>query len=275
MYELNYVRRRRRKILAAVIGALTSAGLSIFIITAFLGRYVGSFTVSLSNQDVALTMSEKSDFEHRTNYLQISEIAPFEEFTYGKLPEKSVLDNELIEPFSGGNKNRNTQEITTLNYFKYTFYVKNVGNVPCDYDFKINITENKPSTDGRYLDDTLRVMLFENDDNGEEITHESKVYAKRGAIAHLDEDGEPSFKEAITVAEDKATSLNPFLGYCEEFIDGSTVLKHTVSSFSLNDVKRYTIVTWLEGYDPQSNNLFEAPKGASIKLGVEINAYEN
>lgn len=275
MYELNYVRRRRRKIFAAVIGGLASVGLSVFILTSFLGRYVGTFTVSLSNQDVSLTLNEKKDFNKDTNttFLHISEIAPFEEYTYSSLPTDGELDNEEADYLYGANMNPTTNKASSLNYFKYTFYVKNVGTVACNYNLQVKILENKKSDDGRYLDDTLRVMLYENEGDSEE--HQSKIYAKRGAIPHLDEDGNPSFKEAISVPEDKSTSLNPFVGYAEEFESGDVITTLRTEGFQMNDYKRYTLVSWLEGYDPQSNNLFEAPKGASIKLGVEINAYEN
>ena len=38
---------------------------------------------------------------------------------------------------------------------------------------------------------------------------------------------------------------------------------------------RYTVVYWLEGYDPQSTTELTPPQNALIKLGVEINAYED
>ena len=45
---------------------------------------------------------------------------------------------------------------------KYTFYVCNVGRIPAKYDFKVNIENSVASEDGRFLDDTLRVMIYEN-----------------------------------------------------------------------------------------------------------------
>ena len=41
----------------------------------------------------------------------------------------------------------------------------------------------------------------------------------------------------------------------------------------VGEVRKYTVVTWLEGFRSSNDKL--APEGASIKLGVEINAYEN
>jgi len=45
-----------------------------------------------------------------------------------------------------------------------------------------------------------------------------------------------------------------------------------IPQIDVGEMRRYTIVTWLEGF--RSDNTKPAPAGASIKLGVEINAYE-
>jgi hypothetical protein len=45
--------------------------------------------------------------------------------------------------------------------------------------------------------------------------------------------------------------------------------------FESEQIKMYTVVTWLEVEDPQSSNEYKSPIGATIKLGVEITAYEN
>ena len=38
---------------------------------------------------------------------------------------------------------------------------------------------------------------------------------------------------------------------------------------------RYTMVVWLEGADPQSVPSEDYPEGATLKLSVDISAYEN
>ena len=40
-------------------------------------------------------------------------------------------------------------------------------------------------------------------------------------------------------------------------------------------MRRYTVVIWLEGEDPQSKPDTEYPEGATLKLGVDITAHEN
>ena len=72
-----------------------------------------------------------------------------------------------------------------------------------------------------------------------------------------------------------ANEDNPFYGYAEKFEAEDRVTTLRVKDFKQDDIRRYTIVTWLEGEDPESDHRKEAPKGAKIKIGVEINAYEN
>ena len=57
------------------------------------------------------------------------------------------------------------------------------------------------------------------------------------------------------------------------FDSSQVVTTFSDQPIDVDEVRRYTIVTWLEGF--QSSNTELAPKGATIKLGVEINAYEN
>ena len=62
------------------------------------------------------------------------------------------------------------------------------------------------------------------------------------------------------------------------YVDGTFTSSEVITTFSgktlnIGEAKRYTIVTWIEGF--RSDSKKPAPKGATIKLGVEINAYEN
>ena len=59
-----------------------------------------------------------------------------------------------------------------------------------------------------------------------------------------------------------------------EKIDMDFTCISDVDNFIRNDIRRYTIVFWLEGYDPQSRPDEEHPEGATLKLGVDISAYE-
>jgi hypothetical protein len=256
--------------LIAVIIAII--GLSVLAIVAFLGRNVGTFTVSLNNSDIRLSLSESRSFQDSTSFLRINDVKKFQEYTYQSLPSDQQLDNEENSYLYGANYDENNK-IQSMNFFKYTFYVKNVSNVSASYDMNFEITDNHAARDGRYLDDTLRVMVYENNDDELSSSHNKTVYAKKAAIANRTAEGDKVFNEYISTNYSQADEDHPCYGLAETFESETKIASLKVKNFNKDEVKRYTVVTWLEGYDPQSNG--NAPEGAKIKIGVKINAYEN
>jgi hypothetical protein len=247
-------------------GGISLSVVSSLAIIAFLGRFVGTFTVSLETRNVDLTLSEKSDFANRSSYLRVNNVSHFQEFTYSDFDSygDEVIDSEATDHLLGANYVSGSNEVESLDFFKYTFYVRNVGKEPAKYDFTLNILENVASEDGRSLEDTMRVMIYTNG--------VKEVYAKPESTPHVGEDGKPDYRAPISIDEDKATPAYPFMGYAEPFASSEIVAQTSGLQLDIGETKRYTIVTWLEGF--QSSNYQTAPKGATIKLGVEINAYE-
>ena len=273
MYELEYVRKRKRKKIAAIVAGISTIVISALIIVSFLGRFVGTFTVSLDTGNVELTLSDSYSFEKQTSYLRIDELPSLEETYYAALPSDDYLDDERVtfrnDPYAINYKDDNVT-IDTLNYFKYTFYVKNVGNVPAKYDMHINIIDDMPSTTGISLLSTLRFKVL--DTNLETNVREEKIYAKRSRYSHIEE-GVEDFSEAISIREEEATSEMPFVGYAKQFESNKRIATIPVDNIGVGQIRRYTLIQWLEGFDPDSYG--KAPKGAKIKIGVEIKAYEN
>ena len=265
MYELEYVRKRKRRKFILLGAGASTVVISSLSIVAFLGRFVGTFTVSLETRNVELTLSEKSDFAISSSYLRVNSVSSFQEFTYSDFSYygDEVIDSEDSSYELGINptKEDGTQ---TFNFFKYTFFVKNVGATPAAYNFSLNIVENVLSKDGRSLDNTMRVMMYENG--------EKKVYANAEQTPRMDASGNPDYRSPISIDEKDATEANPFMGYADTFASSDVVTTISGREINIGETKRYTIVTWLEGF--RSSNLETAPEGATIKLGVEINAYE-
>ncbi len=277
MYDLLFVRKRRRRRIAALISLISAIGISSLVLISFLGRTVGTFTVSLTNTTVRLALSEKQDFNESTTFLRIEKLYRFEEFSYENLPRSEVLDNEdkkTLDP-TILHQNPDTGEVS-MDYFKYTFYVKNVGSKAAQYNMSITIDDKNKSDDGteRTLDDTLRVMVYENDPHSS-VSSDPHIYAKAAAVQNIDKDGKPTYRELVYCPYrgfDKEDDEHPL---AETFYSSQTVAKWEVPNFKYNDIRRYTLVIWLEGSDPQSENSKLSPDGASIKLGVKITAYEN
>ena len=276
MYDLLYVRKRRRRRIAAIGSLICGIVITSFIITSFVGRYAGTFSVSIANTSVNLSLSERKDgFENgKSTYLRLDNELPFNEYHYKDLPNPSVLDDENVKyndiAALGLDEKMKPESIY---YFKYTFYVKNTGNTTAYYNLTVSLSENSKSSDesGRMLDDTLRVMFFENDGNTD--SHEFKYYAKEAAGNNYKENGDLTRQEFV--------GYNCIGGYedaehplAETFDNPNTVCEYKVNNFRKDDIKRYTIVFWLEGADPQSRDSELPPKDAKLKLGVDIRAYE-
>ena len=266
MYDYRFVNKRKARRLVALIAGVSSVVVATLSIVSFLGRFTGTFTVTLESSDVQLALSQESSFNTQTSFLRVDKIAKYGEFTYSDFDMygDDMIDNETSDYLLGANYYRGTDDVESLSFFKYTFFVKNVGNVDAQYNISLNIVENKPSADGRTLDGTIRVMIY---DNGQK-----DVYAKRSEIPHMSEQGAVDYSAPISVSEEEATAGNPFMGYAKMFKSSAVISTDEREPIDVGEVRRYTIVTWLEG--ARSSNQENAPQGASIKLGVEINAYE-
>ena len=272
--ELRYVKKRKRRKLVAIITALASATVGVFVLVAFLGRFVGTFTVALDSGDVKLSLSEKSSFDSPTSYIKLDSLPAFDLCSFTSLPSADELDNEDSTYMMGTVTDSHGNQ--SMKYFKYTFFVRNGGSIAADYDLKVNLTKNVPSADGRYLDTLLRVLVYENDVNSDK--HSCTVYALKSDTPNDTfgyEEEEKTFKEYISYnTPAKAEAHNDvFPGFAEMFESDSVIATLPVRNFQQGDAKRYTLVAWLEGEDQQAEG--NPPEGGNLKLGVTINAYEN
>ena len=286
MYDLLFVRRRRRRKIAALVSAFSAIGVTSLVIISFLGRTVGTFTVTVQNTSVRLALSEEKSFKNSTSYLRIDELpSNYYLISYNSLTSNAeVLDNENYDYLHGAALDSN-QAVKGMYYLKYTFYVKNVGNTPAEYTININLDDCTKPDDGtnRTLDEILRIMVFENKVSDNVDTHDYEVYAKDAVESDgaykFDKEGNQTYQEFISerpiktsnnalVEDDEHPLAKSFLSF------GKTVIKKTTSNFSKGDMMRYTLVYWLEGEDPQAayNETINEPKGATIKMSVDISA---
>ena len=267
MYDRSFVRRRKRRMWAAIIGGIGVTGVTTLSIAAFLGHSTGSFTVALESKNAKLTLSEKSNFDERSSYLRVGEVPGFQGYSYTDLRKygNEVINSEDYGYNLGIVTNKNNKKWTE--FLKYTFFIKNVGDDPATYDFSLQIKEVIASDNGSTLEDSFRVMVYG-------VDEEPKVYAKRLQVPRLDENQKADYRAPITVNENDAIYWDiPFEGYAEMFKSDEEVMSKKSLELQPNEVRKYTVVTWLERFQLSGDS--DTLKGASIKLGVEINAYEN
>ena len=291
MIALELVRKRKIRRIAALVALIGSLGVGSLGTIAFLGRFVGTFTVSVDNGEVLLSLDEKKAFENPQSYLRINSLPVYTPVTYNELLREypaDQLDNEETSYLLGRYVDQKGKE--SIQFFKYTYYVKNSGGIAARYNISFNILESTPDnqeSEPRYLDDILRVMIFDHDSEDEQ--HDFHVYAKKTSKENYLKDGtlDTQGREFIydpprkTDPNDPSKELDPKLWrvesdkyqFAETFKSGNEIASYGVQDFQPAQIRRYTFVAWLEGSDPDCYG--SVPTEASIRLGVEINAYEN
>ena len=161
MVELRYVRKRKRRKRAAIITAIASMGVAVFIIVCFLGRFVGTFTIALDTGSVKLSLAQQISFHDETSYIRFDSLPPFDLTTFTNLPAANVMDSEQSD-YTIGQKT-SSEGNTVLKFFKSTFYVRNSGEMAASYKMKINITKDIPGVirrEGLYQEVLLSSFLF-------------------------------------------------------------------------------------------------------------------
>ena len=258
MYDFKYVKKRKTRIWVTIGAGISTLVVSTFAIVSFLGRFVGTFTVSLETGEVALTMSKTHDFEETTSYLEIPELPTFNQCTYKDIIDYPVeeLDSD-IKDYTYGMVNG------SLKFLKYTFYLKNVGGITASYDLTVNIMDSKSDGNSYALEESLRFMIYDNYEDEGAVTHEKVVYAYESKSIHENEGGTQSNTELISTKK---------YGYAENFINEKVIVNLHEERFEKNQIKRYTFVMWLEGEDPEGTGI--APRNARMRIGAEIKAFK-
>ena len=203
--------RTYQRIIPRVLAVIAALLLLVYVVALMYTRY-GSFTVTVNKYhslQYGLALSETPDFGKPTALL---ECRAAEEITNIDGKYLTDLDLGAIDGADSGE-----------NYLCYTFYCKNTGVEPIEFEYAINIAN---MTLG--IEEACRIRLMTSK-NGKDF----KVvdYAR---AAGVDENGQ-------AVPEPNTTP----------FFDKYTVMKATETDFYPGDLCKYTVVIWLEGNDPQ------------------------
>lgn len=251
MVDLTYLRRKRVRKTVALVGSISAACAIVIGAVAALGQYASPLTIKTTNSNASVGLKKEINATETKSFLVADNAPAYTEYTDALIQDHEKIDSEISKSALSGDG-------TSTLYYKYTFYVTNIGDNDADYEVLLSINRNESNTKEFDLTDTLRVRFYENKDLSQ---HNYKTYAKTRVIT---EGGE--YKR---VPEHISTPDSP---YAEPFIDSSSVLRSTLKGLKPNEVIRYTFVLWLEGEDPDSSG--PAPTTSSLALGVNISAHE-
>lgn len=140
-----------------------------------------------------------------------------------------------IDSIDGSHNRSNGQE-----FLAYTFYVKNAGQQDVGYRAHINI--NSVALDA---DEAVRVMVFR---NGTPM-----IYAKpKKGTTNVMENNEGHYR------------------IDKNFVSNTKVMQTEEKFFPVGKVDKYTVVIWLEGWDPECvDNILDG----EIKMSMDFNCY--
>lgn len=134
-----------------------------------------------------------------------------------------------------GSHNGDANKDGEIDYIAYTFYLKNVGREDADYNVSIDVLSVDLDAD-----EALRVKVYR---NGEAVTYGKKP------IKGTEND------EYATFGIDKF------------FAKDNKVMDRNVTDFKSGSIDKYTVVIWLEGWDPECvDNIM----GGEVKLSMNF-----
>lgn len=207
-------RRLRNRILT--LGIIISGMLSVtFAIITFYGQNAGNFVISV-------------DSSARIRGIQISETPTFEQ-SLSRLMTDPIgeardmtytwLKIEEVERTNGNYKDIDHE------YVAYTFYIQNSGSETLDVNYYIRITEAHYG-----IENAIRILVIE---DGMQT-----MYMMPDEIAPGDD--EPYYPAQMPEAE--------------YFLTDQMAMRKTFENFKPGQIKKFSILVWLEGYDPQTTD---------------------
>ena len=203
----------------------------------------GKFAVRVDNDGTSLGMAPHSDSQSTTEFMEVTNIPSLTRaYSYEFFKETngnafSTINNEYSDSLMGKSE-------TEFNFYKYTFFLKNKEQEEVNYYLDINLIDS----DKTGINEYIRVMLFEG-------TNKQTIFAKRSKT-------NSNGKEFLNLH-------NESLGEAEIF-DGTNITGIS-SSIDANENRIITLLFWLEGNDPECENM---PDNVLLNVEANIRGYK-
>ncbi len=149
------------------------------------------------------------------------------------------LPEDIDSANHSGSHNGDADKDGRIDYIAYTFYLKNTGREDADYNVSIDILSVDLGAD-----EALRVKVYR---NGKSITYGKKPV--------------------------KGTERDPYakFGIDKYFPTVNKVMDNRINNFKTSSIDKYTVVIWLEGWDPEC---VDDIKGGEVKLSMTFNVID-
>lgn len=171
----------------------------------------------------------------------------YDEITYAEnLPDDIAMHDGVHSVFSRDG---------VVSFFSFSFYLVNSSPVAVDVDISINIDEVVTGNNeyNYHIDEAVRVMLIEGKSllSSDECKANSVIYKKPEADLSEDIDEEQELANKA-VYSNMGYTIKPFYSNTCVMQNNEVYFPCTLEPVSVMDesnIKRYTVILWLEGWD--------------------------
>jgi hypothetical protein len=224
---------KKRKFLG--MGIIVSGVLAIaFIVITFYGQYSGNFVINVPPESAerGIQLSIYEDFRSSNDYLTTAPLKDALDTTFTDLNLRMIssAEGDYIDPFNS--------------MVAFTFWIKNTGKEMFDVDYYMKFQANSVYNN---LDAAIRIMIVEYSNDGTDaIRH---IFQKKD----MDEISEVVNGEIVTRPKEE---YYDFYGVPNgvDFIDELNIFKLKIERFTPQAQKKFSIVMWIEGWDPECTN---------------------
>lgn len=220
---------------------------SLFAVST-LTDYKGSFTVNLTNAmaNAGYVLCADADLKRRTSRLISEELTDVSNISIQDI-EKNV--DEVDGPHNGPN------------YLAYTFYLVNTSSETSSYAYAVQMDESTKN-----CDQAVWVMLFE---DGHQLLYSAPA-EDGGGEGIYGYANTPPFYDCCYDQDYQYYQEGERWGIVTTpYADEGIVARGVVEDVGPNEAHKYTIVIWLEGYDPQcTNDIFGGFAKYSMKFST-------
>ena len=223
-------------IIVSLILLLIFAGFTIY------GNKVGNFVINVDSihSEIRLSLSSQSNLSKQTDRLAYNSVMALNDTSNSFLPEDiSSRGFGNVSDFENGN------------YLAYTFYLINNSDRAVDYDMDLMLVDTVGDPLGM-----LRVMLIEEENDTFDASN--RIYALGESSAENEER-----------LQSELQNLLPYR--TENFLLGENkIFSVNAKDFAAGAYRKYTVVMWLEGCDPDCTN---EKLGSRAKVQLDIHGY--
>jgi hypothetical protein len=222
----------------------------------YYGQYSGNFVMTVDEEayDRGIAISETPDFETYARWLTADAVEEVREITL-----EQIVYNDLEGILTTDGSFRNSVLVgvnnSKLNYLAYSFYLRNVGKYEANIGYEIVITEVTG-----VLATAIRVLIIQ----------DGYILPGQESITTLDNLHDGTYK-LYQLADTKSKEYPKALQNATPFVSESTICSEEIHQLGAMQTKKFTILMWLEGEDPDCTiENVDQIYGSKIKIAMNF-----